>query len=218
MSAMNKRHQKLRNFVKTSLLGGLGVIFPAALLLIVFSWVFQWVGGIIEPLTRVIVDKSNMQAILVDILVITAIISACFFIGVVVKTRVGSFIRVKVEKWLGRFIPGYRLTTQTFQQLFGERPSTYSAVALVKPFGNDTLMTGFITDEHPDGSCSVFVPTGPNPTSGNIFHLKSPAVYRVDVPVEEAMKSVIACGAGSKVLVQSCQEPSGTEIKEVQRP
>ena len=217
MSAMNKRHQKLRNFVKTSLLGGLGVIFPAALLLIVFSWVFQWVGGIIEPLTRVIVAKSNMQAVLANILVITAIISACFFIGIFVKTRVGSFIHVKVEKLLGRLIPGYRLTAQTFQQLFGERSSTYSAVALVKPFGNDTLMTGFITDEHPDGSCSVFVPTGPNPTSGNIFHLQSSAVYRIDVPVEEAMKSVIACGAGSKVLLQSCQEPNGTETKEAKQ-
>ncbi len=67
-------------------------------------------------------------------------------------------------------------------------------------------MTGFITDEHPDGSCSVFVPTGPNPTSGNIFHLPPSSVYRIEVPVDEAMKSIIACGAGSKVLMQSCQE------------
>ncbi len=56
---MNRRYLKLKNFIKTSLLGGLGVIFPAALLLFVFSWLFQWVGSIIEPQTRIIVDKSN---------------------------------------------------------------------------------------------------------------------------------------------------------------
>lgn len=214
---MNRHYQKLRTFVKTSLLGGLGVIFPGALLLIVFSWVFQWVGGIIEPMTRIIVAKSNMQGILANILVIGAIVAACFFIGIFVKTRVGRSIHMLFEKWLGRWIPGYKFSTKTFQQFFGERSAAYSAVVLVKPFGNDTLMTGFITDEHPDGSCSVFVPTGPNPTSGNIFHLPPASVYRIDVPVDEAMKSVIACGAGSKVLMQSCQELNGTKSKEAKQ-
>jgi len=211
---MNRHYQKLRAFVKTSLLGGLGVVFPAALLLIVFSWVFQWVGGVIEPMTRIIVAKSNMQEILANILVIGAIVAVCFFIGVFIKTRVGTYIYVPIEKLLGRWIPGYKFSSNTFQQFFGERSMTYSAVVLVKPFGNDTLMTGFITDEHPDGSGSVFVPTGPNPTSGNIYHLPPYSIYRVDVPVEDAMKSVIACGAGSKVLIQSRQALNETKIKD----
>ena len=214
---MNRRYQKLRAFVKTSLLGGVGVIFPAALLIIVFGWIFQWVGGIIEPLTRIIVAKSNMQEVLANILVIGAIVAACFFIGIFVKTRAGKYIHMLAEKLLGRWIPGYKFSTKTFQQFFGERSAAYSTVALVKPFESDTLMTGFITDEHPDGSCSVFVPTGPNPTSGNIFHLPPSSVHRVDVPVEEAMKSVIACGAGSKVLMQSCQELNGAKTKEAKQ-
>jgi len=211
---MKKYYQKLKTFLKTSLLGGVSVVFPAALLLIVFNWLFQWVGGFIEPLTRIIVAKSNMQEILANLLVISAIVAICFFIGVFVKTRVGRYIHLLVEKLLGRWIPGYKFSVNTFQQFFGERSTTYSAVVLVKPFGNDTLMTGFITDEHPDGSCSVFVPTGPNPTSGNIYHLPPSSIYRVDLPVEEAMKSVIACGAGSKVLIQSCQELNETKNKD----
>jgi len=211
---VNRRYQQVKAFVKTALLGGLGVIFPATLLLIVFGWVFQWVGGIIEPLTRIVIAKSNMQAILANILVIGAIVAACFFIGIFVKTRVGNYIYILAEKLLERWIPGYEFSSKTFQQFFGERSTTYSAVALVRPFENDTLMTGFITDEHPDGSCSVFVPTGPNPTSGNIYHLPPSSVHRVDIPVEEAMKTVIACGAGSKALMQSFQELSGIKVKE----
>ena len=214
---MNRHYQKLRTFVKASLFGGLGVIFPGALLLIVFSWVFQWVGGIIEPMTRIVVAKSNMQEMLANILVIGAIVAACFFIGIFVKTRGGRYIYMLLEKWLGRWIPGYKFSTKTFQQFFSERSDAYSAVVLVKPFGNDTLMTGFITDEHPDGICSVFIPTGPNPTSGNIFHLPPASVYRIEVPIDEAMKSVITCGAGSKVLMQSYQELNGTKIKEAKQ-
>lgn len=200
---MSRYYLRLRNFVKTSLLGGVSVILPAVLLLTVFNWIFQWVSSIIEPLTRVIVAKSNMQEILVNLLIIFAIVTACFLIGIVVKTQVGAFVQARAEALLGRLIPGYRLTTQTFQQLFSKRSSSYSAVALVKPFGNESMMTAFITDEHPNGYCSVFVPTGPNPTSGNIFHLPASSVYRVDVPVEEVMKSIIGCGAGSSVILQA---------------
>ena len=210
---MSRYYLRLRNFVKTSLLGGVSVILPAALLLIVFNWVFQWVSIIIEPLTRVIVAKSNMQEILVNLLVIFAIVIACFLIDIVVKTQVGAFVQTRVEALLGRIIPGYRLTTQTFQQLFGKRPSNYSAVALVNPFGNESMMTAFITDEHANGYYSVFVPTGPNPTSGNIFHLPNSSVYRVDVPVEEAMKSVIGCGAGSNIILKSHWDAAEAKLK-----
>ncbi len=77
------------------------------------------------------------------------------------------------------------------------------AIPLVQVFGNSTLMTAFVTDEHPDGSCSVFVPTGPNPTSGNIYHLEGKYVHPVDIPVEEAMRSIISCGAGSNRLIEA---------------
>jgi uncharacterized membrane protein len=47
----------------------------------------------------------------------------------------------------------------------------------------------------------VFVPTGPNPTSGFIYHLDQQYVHPVKVSVEEAMRSVISCGAGSGTLL-----------------
>ena len=63
-------------------------------------------------------------------------------------------------------------------------------------------MTGFITDEHPDGSYTVFVPTAPNPTTGFVFHLKAGRVHPVSVGVDEAFRSIIACGAGSGRILQ----------------
>jgi uncharacterized membrane protein len=79
-------------------------------------------------------------------------------------------------------------------------------VALVQLFGNETLASAFITDRHPDGSCTVFVPTGPNPTSGNIFHLKAEYVHPVNVRIEDAMRSIISCGAGSQKLINAYLE------------
>jgi len=76
-------------------------------------------------------------------------------------------------------------------------------VALEQIYSNDTLMTAFVTDEHSDGSFSVFVPTGPNPTSGLIYYLKGEWVHLIDVPVEDDMRSIISCGAGSARLIEA---------------
>ena len=76
----------------------------------------------------------------------------------------------------------------------------------MKPYANEVLMTGFITQTHKNGMFTVFVPTGPNPTSGNIFHLPASLVSRINVPIEEAMKSVVACGIGSEVLLNAYAE------------
>jgi len=84
-------------------------------------------------------------------------------------------------------------------------------VALVQIYGNDTLASAFVTDTHEDGSYTVFVPTGPNPTSGNIYHLPAHHVHPVDVSVEDAMRSIISCGAGSTLLVKQLQDKVGKD-------
>jgi uncharacterized membrane protein len=67
-------------------------------------------------------------------------------------------------------------------------------------------MTAFITDEHEDGRTTVFVPTGPNPTSGNIYHLNSDQVFPIDIPVEDAIRTIIGVGNGSRKLLKIYRE------------
>ena len=87
--------------------------------------------------------------------------------------------------------------------VFDREKSPFSSVALVQAFENDTLMTAFITEEHAKGIYTVFVPCGPNPTTGYIFHLKKQFVHPIEVPIEDAFRSVISCGAGSKPLLDN---------------
>jgi uncharacterized membrane protein len=70
------------------------------------------------------------------------------------------------------------------------------------------MMTAFITDRHPDGSFTVFVPSGLNPTSGMIYHLQKEFVHPIEVSVESTMRSIIGCGAGSGQLIDSYMKKS----------
>ena len=149
-----------------------------------------------------------MQEILADILVIAVILTLCFVIGVFVRTRLGKWIFQTLENKILKIAPGYSLIKETVMQFLGGKRSPFSSVALVQIFANETLASAFVTDTHEDGSYTVFVPTGPNPTSGNIYHLAARFVHPVDVPVEDAMRSIISCGAGSTKLIKALSKSS----------
>jgi uncharacterized membrane protein len=195
--------KKINTFIKTSIIGGVAVILPAAILFSVFKWIFGLVTEIIRPLTHLVMANSQIQELVADVLVICVILAICFLVGIVVKTKVGLFVQENLENHILKIFPGYTMVKEIVISFFNKKKSPFSSVALVQIFDNDTLMTAFVTDSHPDGSYTVFVPTGPNPTSGGVFHLKAQYVHPVDVPVEKAMRSVISCGAGSTFLIDA---------------
>jgi len=192
---------RLKEFIKSTIVGGLLVILPVALFLFVLTWLFGLVRKVISPLTIIVIEKSPLQGIIADVFVIALLVGACFAVGVVIRTSLGKWLYSILDSKIFMKAPGYTLIKETVSQFFGKKKSPFSSVALVQIFGNETLVSAFITDEHENGSCTVFVPTGPNPTSGNIYHLPRNQVHPVDVPVEDAMRSIISCGAGSTNLI-----------------
>lgn len=192
---------RARSFLGTSLLGGIGVLLPIAVLVAVGAWVFDLLRTAVRPFTNLLVARTELREYVAIFVVLAVMLAACFLTGVIVRTQVGRFLHETLELKILHGVPGYRLVKETIVQLIGRDKSPFTSVALVRPYG-DALMTAFITDRHDNGWYSVFVPTGPNPTSGNIFHLPPDRVEEIDASVEDTMRSVIGCGAGSRGLLE----------------
>lgn len=203
MRAMLKR---TKNFFKTTLLGGIIVILPTIILVFAFKWLFGMVGSGIKPLTDLVVNNIDLpdryDELIATLIVLSVIVLGCFFVGLFVRTRLGKYIYSGFEGTILSKAPGYKMVKETVNQFLGKKASPFSSVALAQIFENDTKVTAFITDRHDDGTITVFVPTGPNPTSGFIYHLNEQYVHPVDISVEDAMRSVISCGAGSEQLIR----------------
>ncbi|MFU8860390.1 MAG: DUF502 domain-containing protein [Cyclonatronaceae bacterium] len=193
---------KFSNFIRTSLMGGFLVVLPMVILVLVFRWIFGFLFGLISPITRLIMKTGTIHEIVAGLLALFIILIVCFLIGVAIKTRWGHFTHHSLEDYALRYAPGYSLIKETVMIFLGRKTPPFSKVALVRIFATPTLMTALVTDEHPDGSFTVFVPTAPNPTSGNIYHLTAENVFLVDVPVEDAIRSILGCGAGSTKMLE----------------
>jgi uncharacterized membrane protein len=203
---------RTKNFFRTTLLGGVIVILPTIILVFAFKWLFGMVGNGIKPLTDLVVNQlplpDTYDRLIATAIVLAVIVLGCFFVGLFVRTRLGQMIYHGFEGSVLSKAPGYKMVKETVNQFLGKKQSPFSSVALVRIFENDTKVTAFITDRHDDGTVTVFVPTGPNPTSGFIYHLNGQYVHPVDVSVEDAMRSVISCGAGSGALVKGMEGQS----------
>lgn len=194
---------RFRTFFQTTTLGGLTVVLPVFLLFLIFRWLFLWVTDLIQPLTDVVVARIGSPEFAADLIVLLLIVTSCFVLGVVVKTGVGRFIHHNLETRILGIAPGYRIIKETVMQLLGRKRSPFSSVALVRIYEREGLMTAFITDEHESGWKTAFIPTGPNPTTGYIVHLPERDVFPIKVRVEDAIRSVISCGAGSAPLIEA---------------
>ena len=126
---------RLKSFLKTSLLGGVVVILPVAILVSVTLWIFRLVTGLIEPLTRLLIKDSQLNEYAAEFIVIVLIITACFFVGVLVRTRFGGFFYRVIENRILKLAPGYSMIKDTVLQIFGNRKdSPFSSVALAQIF------------------------------------------------------------------------------------
>ena len=190
----------MKKYVNATLIGGIAAMLPLGLVILVLRWMInlvqKYLGPIVEWFAKILNIDSYWLMLANYVVLIITILIAFFFIGMIIRTRTGRFFKKELEqKYLMR-IPGYKIVRETVMQFFGKHRSFFSEVVLVDLFNSGTLMTGFITDVHGE-YLTVFVPTGPNPTSGLIYHVKKEKVQRTGASVDNGMKSIISCGAGS---------------------
>lgn len=204
----NKRSflQKIGRFFVTTVIGGLIVILPISIFLFLFRFVINLLIEIIAPVSNLLRFDEVYPKWMADLLAFSIIIAFFFIIGLIVRMRWGNTFIQWIERAYLEKIPFYATIRDTVQQFTGKSKSPFSQVVLVDVFGNDTRMLGFVTDEFGDDSYSIFVPTGPNPTNGFVFHVKRHQLEFINAKSEDAMRSIIAVGAGTSTMMEKMKD------------
>jgi uncharacterized membrane protein len=189
--------KNLREFVKTTLLGGLVVLLPVAAVLVLFERVVATVRAGLEPLESYLPVQVFFPGLVASLIVA----GLCFMVGLVVRTAVGQRVRRAVEGRVFERVPGYTLLRSLSRRMIGEEEGVTFAVALAEI--EEALVPAFIVEEHEDGSFTVFVPAVPTPTIGAIYILPRERVHRIEVPFGTAVRCVTNWGAGSGELLRA---------------
>jgi len=187
--------KKFGEFVVSAFLGGLLIVVPIYLTVLLLLKAMQSVVAFVKPFAMLLPEWFPAEHVLSLLLVLIV----CFLIGVAVRTPAGRVIRERIEKSLFERMPGYALFRSLTQRMAGKDEENVWKPALAEI--EEALVPAFIIEELEDGRFTVFVPSVPTPFAGAVYVLTPERVHPLDVPFTQALKSVSRWGSGSKELV-----------------
>ncbi|WP_041522613.1 DUF502 domain-containing protein [Gilvimarinus agarilyticus] len=206
---------RVRSFLVLTLLGGLAVVLPMTIFVFLLHWLAGILGKAIDPLSRWLANYITVGEHSADVLSLALVLSVCFAIGLLVKTGIGRWIHSKLDALFSRLAPGYSTIREMVTQVMGGEGNASLlngkvCRAYIMGATSPVSVTGIVTAEHASGEYTVYVPTAPIPTSGFVYHLPADCVVLLpEVTVEAAMRTVVACGSGSQIILP--QPPSAPE-------
>ncbi len=184
-----------RQFITSTLVGGLFVVVPVYLAILLLLKGMKSLSVLVRPITALVPDWLPAENLLSSLLVLALCLSA----GIAVRTRPGRAVRDRMEKAFFEKLPGYGLLRSLTRQIAGDSDAQTWKPALAEI--EEALVPAFVIEELDDGRFTIFVPSVPTPFAGAVYVLRRERVHILDVPFTQAIKCVSRWGSGSKDLV-----------------
>lgn len=198
----------ITRFLKVTLVGGLLVVLPVWVSLLLLLKAIKGAMEMLMPIAKLLPQwfVHEKVAALVLLLVI------CFVVGLLIRTEPGRRFGDWLSQHILNRIPGFSLMRGITRQLAGKKGEQSFQPALVEI--EDALVPAFIIEEHADGQFTVFVSSSPTPMAGAIYILPPERVHPVDVPLRKAMICVTKWGSGAaemRAAIRSASMEQGTK-------
>ncbi len=211
--------QRLQSHFARRALAGLLVLIPLLATILVLRFVFVYVdgifrgpGGFFTPLIEgTPLDFPGVGVVFAVLLL--------YFVGLVVAARAGRralewqhaiLIRIPIVKSI------YGVAKQATDAITATAGSRFSKVVFIDWPRPGAKALGFVTGHchsptDKRGMLVIYIPTVPNPTSGNLAFMSEDEVIETNLSIEDAMKIVVS---GGIVLPEALhldpeQEPTG---------
>ena len=207
-----KEHSSTKKYIIDTIIKGMLVLLPLFIIGLILSILFDFIFDLLKPLSQLFQtgqQEPHWSFTLLSLLILAIIL---FIVGLMIRNKAGRVYFKKFERKYLFSIPLYNMLHQTVNHFTGVKDLPFNQAVLIDPFNSGTLMTGFVTDNINEDMFCVFVPTAPNPTNGNIFHVKKEAMTFLDVTPQDAMRTVIGMGTGTANLFKS-KKPSNKKVQ-----
>lgn len=186
----------LGELIKTTLIGGLLVVLPIYLSILLLAKTLAGVLALLAPVTAAIPASAQFR----QVVAIVIVLAVCLVVGFLVRTSLGMRVVDALERSVLEKIPGYTLLRGLTKRISGDQSEGAFQPALVEL--EDALAPAFIIEELEDGRYTVLVPSVPTPAAGALFIMPRHRVHPVDVPFTHAVRIISKWGVGAGALAR----------------
>jgi uncharacterized membrane protein len=188
----------LVEFLKTTLIGGLLIVVPTYLAVLLLA---KAVGGLLALLGPIVTLLPQGVQHFGRILAIVLVVLVCFVLGLIARTAIGRRAIEAFERHVLERLPGFALLRSVVRRVSGAGDEAQFQPVLVEI--EEALTPGFIVEEIGDDRFVVLVPSVPTPAAGSLYILPRERVHWVDVPITEAIAVITRWGAGTSKLLEA---------------
>jgi len=194
---------RLRGYFLT----GLIVVGPVAITIYVVWWFINLVDAWVKPLLPQAYLPENYLPFNVPGVGLIVGIFGLMVVGALTANLFGRTIVSYGEMMLDGMpvVRGvYRLLKQIFTTIFSKSGTSFKRVGLIEFPRKGLYAIVFLAGDPPqeieekigggNPLITVFMPNGPNPTTGFIVFVRASEVITLDLPVEDAAKLVVSAG------------------------
>lgn len=190
-----------KSYVKL-LLDGFLFILPIIFIFLLLRYIFDFILGIISPLIRILPQSETWGESfqkLIAVIIMLALVTVCGYIS---RSRIGTYFAEKLNELVSKVIPGFSI----IKELFSGKSEEYYSEKKIRPtlaFIDDAWLFAFILEDKNDaGLYSVFVPSAPIPTSGNLYLMGEEQIKLLDISVRETVRCITQLGMGSSEILK----------------
>jgi uncharacterized membrane protein len=184
-------------FVKTTLIGGLLVVVPAYLTVLLLAKALAGLMKLLGPIVALLPGDEKFR----QITAIALVLLVCFILGVAARTGIGRRVIAAFERGVLERLPGFAMLRAVVRRISGTSDDAQFQPVLVEI--EEALTPAFIVEDLDDGRFVVLVPSVPTPAAGSLYILPRERVHWVDAPMTEAIAVITRWGAGTSKLVKA---------------
>ena len=191
--------QRVEGHFLRTMASGFVVLIPLLVTILILQFVVVSLDGIFRG-EGGLLSRTPLNFPGVGVVILVAVL---YGVGLIVSGRVG---RRRVVQWQGAVLSRipvvksiYSVAHQATEALTSSTGHRFSRVVFLEWPREGFLALGFVTGHchlpiQEDTLIVVYIPTVPNPTSGNLAFVSEREVIETDMSVEDAMKVVFSGG------------------------
>ena len=202
----------IAEFTRTALIGGVLVVLPVYLSVLLLAKAIAGIVGLVAPITHGLPATLQFPELIAMLL----LVAVCFVCGIAVRTGPGLRAKNVLERAVLEKIPGYALIRGLAGRVVGKADEQAFTVVLAEI--EDALVPAFLVEDCGEDHCAIFVPSVPTPAAGAIYIIAKTRVHPVDVPFTQAVSVISKWGAGSGALLARMKRDGASPATSISDP
>lgn len=187
-------------FIKTTLFGGLFVLFPILLLYLGMVEIAGVLIAMAEPIADLFpkdtFEKINLPGVIAAIL----IVAASFILGLVARLQFMSRIGGAIEHGVLERIPMYRMLKRLSASFLDADTSGVTPAMIRNDDGSKDPC--YVIERHDDGHATVLLPWSPTSFAGSVKVVDESRLHALDCSLDRFSQALSLMGVG----VEECMK------------